>query len=763
MEDERWIDAVRQNPITGYITGFHAMVERMGVHRSADLKSLSPIKIKSLALLLLSSLSDHPAAELLQEIRGRKASDEWWSGISTTSTRRLRHLLARAVQQVDDEDIWKQVKKIFVPSTPSPPASPIAAPWRRRPTKVTDTPFSYHTGNLTNTKELHKDIDPLLKKELGISFIDIAGFLETFVPASDKLKKVSKDFFDRCNSDRTPTYKGDLWTKWPKSAAEKHVLEKFARPSRPAKLKLHRRRLLGTPNKIIHGSIAKRKLDIGLMYQKELKRGTKEGKHHFSQVLMAGELKSNPKAHRDARLSLAMYLRETLAEDATRRFAMGFTICGSLIRVWVFDRIGSTASRCIDINGEPLQFIEVMLGFIWMSEEGLGIDPTIQKIDGEQFIEIERNGRSECIVIDWLIMRTRCIVGRATTCWKGHVKGHPEIPVIIKDTWSSTERDEEGEMLKQATSQNVVNVARYYHHETVKIGGMIDDVRNCVRRGLDITTASNYQKSLSKPSRGATTKAFDDDQTGSPLPSSSSDSESFGNIATDQPTEPTNRVHRRVIVQDFGKPIYTASSLQELLACLEGCIEGHQSLYDIGVLHRDISINNLMINEDPQNPSQRYFLIDLDLAINTKRKQPSGALGRSVTRAFIAIGLLYPDVKHSFAHDLESFFWVLFWICIHYDGPNKVKTPSRFECWNYLPNVQLAEAKLGIASGEKAFFKAAEPAFTPYYQPLIPHVNALRKELFPEGDWQDEGSPQLYSKVLRVLRRAQKDPKVTAE
>ncbi|KAG6204259.1 hypothetical protein E4U35_003540 [Claviceps purpurea] len=43
MEDERWIDAVRQNPITGYITSFYAMAERMGVKERADLKSLSAI------------------------------------------------------------------------------------------------------------------------------------------------------------------------------------------------------------------------------------------------------------------------------------------------------------------------------------------------------------------------------------------------------------------------------------------------------------------------------------------------------------------------------------------------------------------------------------------------------------------------------------------------------------------------------------------------------------------------------------------------
>ena len=52
-----------------------------------------------------------------------------------------------------------------------------------------------------------------------------------------------------------------------------------------------------------------------------------------------------------------------------------------------------------------------------------------------------------------------------------------------------------------------------------------------------------------------------------------------------------------------------------LLAALEGCIEGHESLRKAGFLHRDISINNLMINEDNENPSWPSFLIELDPGI----------------------------------------------------------------------------------------------------------------------------------------------------
>jgi len=50
------------------------------------------------------------------------------------------------------------------------------------------------------------------------------------------------------------------------------------------------------------------------------------------------------------------------------------------------------------------------------------------------------------------------------------------------------ERNEEGEHLRKATSKNVVNVARHYYHQPVMVRGY-NDIRNGIRRGLDITRA----------------------------------------------------------------------------------------------------------------------------------------------------------------------------------------------------------------------------------------------------------------------------------
>ncbi|KAG6064396.1 hypothetical protein E4U32_000275 [Claviceps aff. humidiphila group G2b] len=737
MDHGLWIDAIQQSPTAGYIDPFYLMAESMRVRESADLDNLSPA-----------------ACDILQAFNERMLSGKWWSVTPAIDIRCVRRVLAAGLDQEDDKHLWKQVMKLIIKISQN---------------RWIDTPSSYDRAALANSSEHYKDVDNLMREEAGLTHVGIPKLLETFFPRSvDDLERTSNAFFKKCTRGRTPRYKDDTWTDWPTRAVEKKVfrwlkrfckrLDKFAHRSRPDIP--HRRRLLGSRNVTIDDCyVMKQELNVGFVDASYPKRGLDDGNHPWPQILAPGRLKRKPGADsaEEAWRDLAVCAGKILLAQTTRRFVVGFTICGTLMRVWVFDRLGSIASEQIDVNKEPIQFIKVMLGFLWMSEADLGFDPTIQEIDGQSFIEIERKGISECIVIDGLIVRQCCMVGRATTCWKAHVKDHPETPLVIKDSWQLPERDEEGELLKQATNRNVVNVARYYHHETVKIGGIIDDVRHCIRRGLDVSTASNYQQCLSQDSSGWF------DQTGSALPPSKKTcSESSRNTATDPETGPPNRVHRRVIVQDYGKPIYKASSRQALLACLEGCIKGHKSLYDNGVLHRDISITNLRINEDQDTFSWRSFLIDLDVAINTEREQPSGAQGRTGTTAFMAIGLLH-GCDHSFAHDLESFFWVLFWICIHYDGPNKVTTPSRFESWNHTADKLLADMKQGIISGEKAFSRVVNTEFTPYYQPLIPHVNALRKKVFPGGDWQDECSPQLYSKMLRVLRQAQKDPKVLAE
>ncbi|GKU11632.1 unnamed protein product, partial [Fusarium langsethiae] len=381
----------------------------------------------------------------------------------------------------------------------------------------------------------------------------------------------------------------------------------------------------------------------------------------------------------------------------------------------------------------------------------------------ERFIEINRNGSTERIIIDQVMQRARCIAGRATTCWKAHPERQPKMLLVIKDSWQYPERDEEGDLLREATNKGVINVARYYHHEVVQIRGMDDDIQNNTRRGLDIRTAANYRlprpiprnniaSGVSREGRTSTStnRKRSSSQTGADLPSSK---RSCSASSTKAPCTPPNRVHRRVIIRDYGIPIYKASSRSALLAAFELCIEGHESLHKTGHLHRDISINNLMVNEDDDNPSWPSFLIDLDLAVKKSREAASGAKGKTGTRAFMAIGALLGE-QHSFMHDLESFFWVLFWICIHYDGPGRSRAVPRFEKWNYVQDTEeLAGMKLGVVAKEAIFMKTISDNFTPYYKPFISLLNSLRKIVFPQDKPWEREDENLYSRIRDILRK----------
>jgi hypothetical protein len=120
-----------------------------------------------------------------------------------------------------------------------------------------------------------------------------------------------------------------------------------------------------------------------------------------------------------------------------------------------------------------------------------------------------------------------------------------------------------------------------------------------------------------------------------------------------------------------------------------------------GMLQGDISPNNLLVNEDEDNSSWPAFLIDLDLAIKEQREQASGKTGM---RAFTATGVLLDDEQHSIMHDLESFSWVLFWICNHYDRQQGRIVP-RFDKRNYVNAAELADSKRGVVVNERDFLR----------------------------------------------------------
>ncbi|XTI96069.1 hypothetical protein V2W45_1474934 [Cenococcum geophilum] len=94
--------------------------------------------------------------------------------------------------------------------------------------------------------------------------------------------------------------------------------------------------------------------------------------------------------------------------------------------------------------------------FLLINKEQLRFNPTILILDGKRYIKV----RAPYIAT--------------------HRKGDTfRIPLVIKDLWQYLERKEEGKLLHKAIEKEVVNIARYYHYETI--------------HGLDIISATNYK------------------------------------------------------------------------------------------------------------------------------------------------------------------------------------------------------------------------------------------------------------------------------
>ncbi|KAK0609021.1 hypothetical protein DIS24_g12578, partial [Lasiodiplodia hormozganensis] len=679
---------------------------------------------RSLVLKLIGALQLLPAAARLTSVDGSLLGSALYHLYARllsneTDIKHTAQLVRDVVAGEDDPTIWMTVydlvrqtqpqASIITPTSPLPTAQPVTPPKSAASAthSIKQTPNTRATSSIIDSSEHRKYFDDVLKAELdGALFVGVPNFFETLFGKVASLQQTADTVFQKCRKGKNALYTTDRgWSGWPESPTQNNVVGWFTGlvdqlktlAEKHCSARNIQRGTLARPDLPLEGSVAERKMDLSFADTAAC------GRPCWSQILVVGELKSNKNLDRSSGTwrDLARYAREVFAAQDTRRFVFGFTLCGSIMRLWEFDRLGGVASEQFDINNDGLRFVSVIIGYLMMDKEQLGFDPTIQEANGERWIEIKRNNKTERLVLDEVIKRPSGVASRGTVCWKAYRQGDKSRrPYVIKDSWQYPERDEEGVLLEKATKKKVINVARHYHHETVHVAGVEDDVYSSIRKGLDVAGASNYRPSDSMPppsTSGTVRSTRSTSSAGQKRPSSDigASERAKKRICTDSQQIvrgklPKNRVHRRVIIRDYGKPIYKASSRAALLTAMEGCIEGHRSLHEAGMLQRDISANNLMVNEESSNPSWKAFLIDLDLAIDEEREAASGAQGKTGTLAFMAIGVLLGE-KHSFMHDLESFFWVLFWICIHYEGPGKGRVVERFDKWNYMNTEELAE------------------------------------------------------------------------
>ena len=129
-------------------------------------------------------------------------------------------------------------------------------------------------------------------------------------------------------------------------------------------------------------------------------------------------------------------------------------------------------------------------------------------------------------------------------------------------------------------------------------------------------------------------------------------------------------------VRDAVKGI--VSPLHNYLSLVTNWILGYWHLYSqCGYVHRDISINNILLLED-QRFASTGILIDFDMAVKYD-SQTSGAPERTGTFHFMAYEILQGASIHTPLHDLESFLYVLLFVGTYYEKGGKLRIISHHD------------------------------------------------------------------------------------
>ncbi|KAJ7625017.1 hypothetical protein DFH06DRAFT_1008349 [Mycena polygramma] len=457
--------------------------------------------------------------------------------------------------------------------------------------------------------------------------------------------------------------------------------------------------------------------------------------YRWRDIDVHGELKSNDESNNRSaaykQLLNGAYLM--FSKQDNRRFIISIAFMATTIRLYIFDRAGVVTSDCFDLHKDPETFVRVMVAFMFTNDPAvLGYDTSITKTDDGRFIEVAG--------VKYKIVKTLFISdvvrGRGTVCW--HAR-HGDQDFVIKDTWADDSRPHtEAEILKMA--HGVEGVPKVIADVIVIING-VEGTTHHLRS--NITPGTDIDKQYSAIER---------------------------------------RIHRRLVLTPFGNALPTFATRKELISIFIDVVTAHRCLYEeANILHRDVSINNILLVPSPQLPTtssstragsspstfpaglpapgpRRGLLIDVDyaLVLNEGKRGPPATGHRTGTLPFMAIDILLKGEElpeHEPRHDLESLLYVLIWVCVHYAGPCDVERQnfgiyeSPLSDWVSGSTYKaIGKMKKSTMTDNDLWEGEVLETFAPYFEPLKPCASAW-KQLYVEKNL-------TYDAVLDVLRTA---------
>ncbi|KAF5331334.1 hypothetical protein D9611_011836 [Ephemerocybe angulata] len=391
----------------------------------------------------------------------------------------------------------------------------------------------------------------------------------------------------------------------------------------------------------------------------------------YTNVTTVIEVKLDHTTNDDAEFRIAMkevqrmgvYAKEIFAQQPNRLFVRFLVITQARVRLIQYDRAGALYSPLINYHNDPDTLIRLVVGLSSVAEVELGLDDTIRwesrkgkKIHGSVIIYDEkadeyRQYKMRNIDPFW---RRDALFGRATRMWDV-VDGNKQ-RLLVKDAWIAV-KGTTPEHILLAKAANVIGVQQLVDYED-RAGTEFGEIE-FLRPAPEAGKKSNFE----------------------------------------------NMTFQRIVTVRYGEALHSFKTEREVLTALRDAIAAHERLIDVGVLHCDISLANILFGVPGASEGLRGILIDLDIAVEVKYGKKITGYRTAGTQYSLSQLLQRGKGRpwrpaHDYLDDLESFFWVL--IHIIFDRVQHSQT------WTRDPIKAFSSVDMMVSGGMKRAFLSTD-------------------------------------------------------
>jgi hypothetical protein len=226
------------------------------------------------------------------------------------------------------------------------------------------------------------------------------------------------------------------------------------------------------------GAEASRQLDFLV---KRKTAGSPDVKHDWRDVLVVMELKNSDQKNKSLWLQVGSAVRNVFASQPRSLFVHAFTLTGTEMEIWIFDRSGPYNCPTFDIHKEPEKFIQVMCGYLIMSNDELGLDTFTKEKRNRTSVAfpVEAHGKKRKRELEMglnPIAHQLTIVSRGTSCYLAKPIVATEFDRAVEFSWTSDMRRTDANLLNKANERDVKGIARVvgYQEEITSISKLRD-------------------------------------------------------------------------------------------------------------------------------------------------------------------------------------------------------------------------------------------------------------------------------------------------